>query len=408
MGMEFSALKFSVEPGLETVNPTVPVLQTPATQVKKGWAPLLLLFLLALALGLSARYALPAHVRERFEIPNLFQLRGIAMLFGAVAISIVLHEAGHLIAAILMNFKVLGLALGPFRVVHSSGRWEFRFTPPSLFSGSVSAIPRSTKHWRARMLVVVAGGPIATVVTGVAAGVLLLSQPADGSTNPFLGALTQLSLFIFVLGLIPNGRDARVRNDARLVLVLCRDSDEAREILLYHLLTQLEVAGTRPREYPERLMTELAQKQGRPDLMLFSAHKIVLWALDRGQLSTAEAWDRRCLELSAGCQPAARNVALANSACIDVLVRNRLLEAREKFSEVDWETLSPAWLMHRSRAAYYLTLRKVPECLAEISRSQYTFPNRLPFYVFERLLLSQLHRAALNVRPPELSKQCVA
>jgi hypothetical protein len=214
--------------------------------------------------------------------------------------------------------------------------------------------------------------------------------------------VTQLCGFIFVLGLIPNSRSARVRNDARLLSVLRRDSQEARDILLYHVLTQLDLAGTRPRDYPGELMRELAQTQGRPELMLFSAHKIVLWALDRGQLSTATAWDQRCLELSEAVQPVSRNLALASSACLDVLVRNRPLDARHKFAQIDWQTLSPSWLMHRSRAAYYLAMGNVPECLAEVSRAQYSFPKHLAIYAFERSLLSQLHKKALNVRPPEL------
>ena len=222
--------------------------------------------------------------------------------------------------------------------------------------------------------------------------------------NMFIGAFAQLSLFIFVLGLVPNCRRARIRNDARLFLVLTRASKEAHEILLYHLLTRLELAGARPREYPESLIRELSHQQGRPDLTLFSFQKIVLWALDRGQLATADAWDRRCLELSEMCQPVSRNVALAHSACLDVLIRNLPLAAIDKLAQVDWSILSPQWLMHRAQAAYYLAVGNVPECLAEIARAQHAFPTQSPLFNFERNLLTQLHRRALSLRPPELSK----
>lgn len=397
-----------LNPGFETVDPSVPVLSLPPKPPREWSTPFFSLLLLAVALGLGVRYALPAQLRALVEVPSVLHLHGFLILNAAVATSIVLHEAGHLIAAVLMKFKILGVALGPFRVTRANAVWQFRFTPRSLFSGSVSALPRSTRRWRERMLVVVAAGPIATLVTGAAAAALLLSHLTNPVTNTFLGAVTQLSAFIFVLGLVPNGRHARVRNDARLVSVLRHDSQEARQILLYHLLTQLELAGTRPRDYPEELMRELAKTQGRPDLMLFSANKIALWAWDHGQVATAEAWDHRCLQLSDACQASSRNLALANSACVDVLVRNRWKDAQDKFAEVDWETLSPAWLMHRSRAAYYLTQGNVPECLAEVCRAQFAFPNGLPVYTFERWLLTQLHRMALNVRPPELAKRCAA
>ena len=393
----------------ETISPAVPPLQTVSKHPKQGTTPFLCLFVLASALGAAAKYAVPTRFHGVLEGPNIWTLEGVATLLAAVATSIVLHEAGHLVVAILVKFEVLGLALGPIRASRSNGAWHFRFSPRSFFSGSVSAVPRTTEGWRGRMLCVVAAGPLATLVTGVAAGALVaidarLSHP--GTT--FLSAITQLSVFIFVLGLIPNRRASRVRNDARLLLVLRHDSKEAREILRYHMLTRLELASVRPREYPEQLMRELAQTNGRPDLMLFSAHKIVLWALDRGQLATASAWDQRCLELSESCQPAARNLALAHSACMDVLVRDRSQDAHDKFAEVDWQTLSPTWLMHRARATYYLTEGNVPECLAEVSRAQRAFPTDLPYYAFEGHLLRQLHRKALKVHPPALVKQCAA
>jgi len=399
----------SFESQFEKIAPPLPALEL-RDKPRPSSGAFLSLFLLAIAMGVAAKYAVPAHIHAELQGPDIWTLSGAATLFAAMAAVIVLHEAGHLAAAILMNFEILGLALGPFRVARLNGTWQLRFTPRTLFSGSVSALPRTADAWRQRMMAVVAGGPLATLATGVLAAALLLSnQPANGLTasayaawaHAFLGAVTQLSAFIFVLGLIPNSRNARIRNDARLLSVLRHDSREAREILLYHRLTQLELAGVRPRDYPEQLMAELAQTQGRPDLMLFNAHKIVLWALDLGQLSTADAWDQRCLELSEKCQPASRNLALANSACLDVLVRNNPLHARGKFAEVDWQTLSPSWLMHRSRAAYYLTMANVPECLAEVSRAQYAFPKLLPVFVFERTLLSQLHHKALNLQPPE-------
>lgn len=396
-----------VETRFEKIDPPLPPLAPTRTQ-EQGVGTYLSLFLLSLALGLGAKYALPLQFHLVLRGPDITHMKGVSILLAAAATSIVLHEGGHLLAALLMDFEIMALAVGPFRFVRLNESWEFRFTPRSFFSGSVSAVPRKFAGWRARMLAVVVAGPIATLLTGLTAAGLLLSHLSVTLPNTFLSAVAQLSVFIFVLGLLPNSGRAKVRNDARLLLVLTSDSKEALEILLYHQLTRLELAGTRPKDYPESLMRELSQQQGRPDLMLFSAHKIVLWALDRGQTATADLWDRRCLELSESCQPASRNLALAHSACLDMLVRRCPHDARAKFADVDWQTLSPAWLMHRARAAYYLAMSAVPECLAEIASAQHSSPNQSSFTLFERNLLTQLHRQALNTRPPELGQGCAA
>ena len=48
----------------------------------------------------------------------------------------------------------------------------------------------------------------------------------------------------------------------------------------------------------------------------------------------------------------------------------------------------------------------IPETLAEIARAQYSFPNRLPYYDFERMLLGRLHRIAITTQPQDLISRC--
>jgi len=328
---------------------------------------------------------------------------GLAALWLALAAAIILHEAGHLTAALLLDFDVLGGSLGPFRAIRLHGKWSLQFTG-SLLSGSVIAIPRhNDATWRIRMLAVVAAGPLATFLTGVLSAGLLLwfSDPVQWPAR-FLSALVNLNFFLFVLGLFPNASAARVRNDARLFYSLLRSTPEAQQILLYHLVTQLQIAGMRPRDYPERIMRKLAQASGRPEMCLVYANAIAAWALDRNHLETADAWHQRALDLSDFCDFKVQNSTLAASAFWDVLLRNDLRAAAVKFADVQLAMLAPEWLQHRLQAAYWLTAGNVPEALAQIARAQHSFPNRLPYYDFERMLLGRLHRIAMETKPRDL------
>lgn len=318
------------------------------------------------------------------------------MLLCALASAILLHEAGHLLPALAMNFELLGFSLGPFRAGRLHGRWSFHFSLRRLFSGSVSAVPRDASRWRSRMLIVVAGGPAATLLTGIVSGLLLPYTSAVSLSGSFLAALTQISFFIFVLGLVPNHATARVRNDARLFLLLLRGNSETDGILLYHLVAQFQLKGVRPRDYPRSLIERLAAAQGRPDAMFLYAQTIASWAMDCGDLVTTAAWNQRSVELSDACDPRSRNLALANSACFDAIFGEDLESSRNKFREVEFGTLCPASFMHRAKAAYWLALGNVPEALAEVCRSEFAFPKCLPCYDFERSLLVRLHRKALT------------
>lgn len=362
------------------------------TKPKFSWH----LLLLAVAIGIAAKLFGPSWARMLFQGVRVETLSALTAFTAAFAAGIILHEAGHLVAGVLLDFELIGASLGPLRAAYFHGKWTFQLSG-ALFSASISAIPRNNDAWRRRMLLVVAAGPAATFLTGVAAGLLLLNGTSDAWMKCFLGSLTQLSFFLFFLGLIPNGSKAQVRNDARLCYSLFRNTVEAQEILLYHLVTQLGVAGMRPRDYPERLIRKLAAAQSRPDMSLIYAYTIMIWAIDRGEMQTAEAWEQRAMELCERCDLRLQNLTLARSAFFDVLFRDKLALARCKFAEVNLEILSPRYFMHRTKAAYQLAVGNIEEALAEVHRAKFWFPKRLPYYDFERGLLGRLHSKTVDV-----------
>ena len=201
---------------------------------KFGWK----LLLLAVGAGAILEMAGPEWIRRLLQAVSFSGAVGISSVLAALIAAVVLHEAGHLLMALLLNFRVVGVSFGPLRIRRQSERWIWRFSPKGWFMASVSAIPRNLRAWRWRMLAVVTAGPVATLISGIAAGcALLLSSHLTWTAN-FLGALAQLSFFVFLLGLIPNEVKARVRNDARLFCLLCRNSTDAEEILAWHRTMQ--------------------------------------------------------------------------------------------------------------------------------------------------------------------------
>ena len=132
-------------------------------------------------------------------------------------------------------------------------------------------------------------------------------------------------------------------------------------------------------------------------MSLIYAHTIMMWAIDRGEMETAEAWEQRTVELCERCDLRLQNLTLARSAFFDVLFRDKLALARCKFAEVNLEILAPRYFMHRTKAAYQLAAGNIEEALAEVHRAKFYFPKRLPYYDFERALLGQLHSKTVEV-----------
>jgi hypothetical protein len=215
----------------------------------------------------------------------------------------------------------------------------------------------------------------------------------------FWSSLAQFNFFLFVLGLIPNGNKAPVRNDATLFLALKRNAREAEEMQLYHQAVQLTFAGVRPRDYSESLLEQLANWRGRAETNVLIARTMVEWAADCGDLRLADAWDQQALEQSQHCERRLRNSALASSACFDVLFRQDPAAAHRKFAQVDFDSLFPPSFSYRVKAARLLADNQPARVPAQIIRAQYALPRGVNYYNFERMLLEKLHLQALALLP---------
>ncbi len=339
----------------------------------------------------------PIWVRTVFRPLHLNTAEGAAGCFVALVGAVVWHEFGHFIAAWLLRFDVTGISLGPFRVARLHGHWTLQIQLRRFFQGSVAAVPRSQAGWRTKMLIVVAAGPFATAVFACGASYVIASHNA-ASPAGFWEAALQINTALLLLGLIPTLPGADQASDARLFLVLLRYDADARCVLLYHVLMQMRIEGRRPRHYPEWVVRRMAVAEPRPAMRAAFAHAIADWALDRGELATAIAWNGHLAEVAAGCDPKQCYSALAHSACLDVVLKNDIFTAATKLERVPIRLVSPKWFHFRSRAVKDLTRRNLDGTLKNLARAEAHKPAaRLPYFEYERLLLQVLRQTARNI-----------
>lgn len=320
----------------------------------------------------------------------IFSAHPAVALLAAFVMSVVLHELGHLLPSLWFGFYVPRVSLGPLSLTRAQGPWRLRYSR-NWFSASVAAIPRDETAWRARMLIVVAGGPLASLLTFVSAAYLL---EKFGAAASFVSLTAQLNLLIFLFGLVPNSRHASVRNDARLFLTLLENGCEAEQIKLYHLITQLQIAGVRPRDYPRDLIHRVAASTGNYDLMLFAALAVFLWALDSGDAGLAAVWDSRANELLEDHALRLRDTVLCESACFDIVHRGALDSAARKLRGIRFANLPP-WLQQRAKAALYIAEGSRASALSMLQQARASLPKGRPYYEFEAGMLEQLDQRVI-------------
>jgi hypothetical protein len=375
----------------------------PVKEAPRPAAQLFHLFLLAVALALGACLQAfgPAWSRSIFEQVKPGTLWGFSALLLALAVSAAAHELGHLSAALFLNYEILGFAVGPFRCEHQHGKLMFRSVQRNWFNCSISAVASELHNcWRFRTMSVVAAGPAFTLLLLIASlrmAIPLNSSTPNASWSPqFWNACTEVNFFLFLLGLIPNSRHARVRNDAALFLALKRNTADARDMFICHQAFDLALRGTRPQDYPQSLVLEFCGFSGRPYTNLMVARRMVEWAVDSGDAAAAGSWDRCALAAAEKCGGDEVNRALAESACFDLLFRGDLRSARHRFAQVDFDSLFPPAFAERSRAARLIACELPQRAGKHILQGQYHLPPGIPYYEYERMLLAKLHELALD------------
>ena len=142
---------------------TPPAPVAPAGSVARRGARWLLLLAASFVFGILVGLLLVVgNVRLPASLPLLPALVAILPLSWLHALG---HELGHAAGARLVNFHVLIFAVGPLALQRKADGLRLERSHTSrYFGGYVSAVPVGSHDLRRRRLIVVAGGPIASVL----------------------------------------------------------------------------------------------------------------------------------------------------------------------------------------------------------------------------------------------------
>lgn len=324
------------------------------------------------------------------SISNPWQL---VILLVTTFATLAIHEGGHLVASLLSGFEITALRLGPARLWKRGAGWALRLNAHGVFSGGVVAFPKDNERWRERMLAVIAAGPLATLLSAATIYAAVCGYVLPGAIGwPFI----EISLVIFILGLLPNSMEAASPNDAALFLAIWRDGRQANSLFLYHLVLQQQRAGREAGDFPLWLINLIATFQGRREFMAIYADIVAAWCFERGHGKAGEAWDRRALLLAVGCTKEVRQVCLANSASFDLAYRRDVAGAKRKLKELRVGALTSPSLRHRAEAIRALVEGRVRSSLTEIRAAREWLPIYQQDRGWEHGLLRRLHAFAMT------------
>lgn len=342
-----------------------------------------LLLLLGAAVGfLGAKVG--AAAASSMPAPVLITL---AILFiPAFFFVIALHEGGHALAGVWMNFDFRMFVVGPFLWDKEQRGWKFKWNKNVNTSGGmVICIPTTGDNVSKRFSLYAAGGPVASLLTALLAyGIYLVCQQLSfgshaGQIFTYLWMMIAfLSAAIFVVTSIPLHAGGFSSDGARIIRLL-RGGDTARfEVLLLKMLSS-SMAGNRPAQLNKEELQEahtLAKKLNAP-MGVYIYYFLYQAALDREEFDEAEVQLNEYMAEADAIPEGLRGTVWIEAAFFYAFVKKDLQKASEYFDKYKPAALIPLAMVYATRAAIAILKNELTEARIMIDKALNEIPNMM-------------------------------
>lgn len=196
-------------------------------------------------------------------IPNLVGL--LAVLVGSFFLTTVIHECGHLAAALSQGFRFRVLTIGPLAIVDTPNgfRFSWNFRVMMLIMGQQISTPpaRTANHPGATVknfMVYLAGGGAANLLTAAIAVLLLITIVNAFWIKVFLLAFIAISVFLGVINLLPIATAQGIKTDGFHMRAL-RRGDATVFLTLFEYIRDV-YEGVHPRDWQPDLLQRIEER----------------------------------------------------------------------------------------------------------------------------------------------------
>jgi hypothetical protein len=275
----------------------------PAPAIRPSRASTWITFVVSAAVGALLAFALlqvmepmleagrPARRALRARYGALFPVLATACVLLAAWLALAVHELGHAIGGRLARFRFQLLVVGPLRVERDEVTQRVTVglnRELSLYGGVAASVPLDTANLGARMAVVVAGGPVASVLLAAVAW----------SLAPLVTSAPFMQMQLVVLGMLSAGtacvtllpmRSGGFSTDGARLLRLVRQGPAARREAATLPLIAMMSAGTPPREWPEAMVRAAREPADASMEECFGQLLTYMHLLDLGRVEEAGA-----------------------------------------------------------------------------------------------------------------------
>jgi hypothetical protein len=174
----------------------------------------------------------------------------------SVFLAIVIHECGHLVAALSQGFRFRVLTLGPLAIIDTPAgvrlRWNFRVMALIMGQQISTPPPKTAEHPGATVknfLVYLLGGGVANLLSAAIAGLILAAMIGGPWTRQLLTIFIIISVALGVINLAPLATSSGIKTDGFHIRALRRGDGGAEYFLALFEYIREVYDGVHPRDW---------------------------------------------------------------------------------------------------------------------------------------------------------------
>jgi tetratricopeptide (TPR) repeat protein len=231
-------------------------------------------------------------------------------LFAFLLLNTAVHELGHAIMAWALYHSVRVISIGPFTFSNVGHGYQFHFDWKRMFdsSGYMGAVPLTGGNLRLKCIATVAGGPAASLLSGLLMLAVFLSLPGTRWQNYWWIAAfnSVLGIYYAVINLVPVGY-----SDGSMLFHLILWTRAGQQLLSRALITQIHEDADachgrahfeKEVELRERALGKAVEGGDQSAFITAACHQALgLAKLAVEDWAGAETEFRKCLEFEAEC-----------------------------------------------------------------------------------------------------------
>lgn len=268
---------------------------------------------------------------QAISLPTLL---GGGLIF--LGVTLAAHEFGHLLGGWLMGFRFMLFVVGPLKIVRESEHIRLRLNKDlSLYGGVASAMPTDDRDLPRRMAVMIAGGPLTSLLLSLLSlGLAVWFNNAIPAASPwstltaFAFIFSLLNFAIFIATIIP-GKTSGFDTDGAQLLDVLRGGHRAERRWLIVALSAASTDGVRPRAWStSQIEGLLALRAGQQEDVLANYFGYY-HCLDAGQIRRAGELLDLCVEQAGGSPETVRPMIFAEAAYFTARHRQNASTARQ-------------------------------------------------------------------------------